>query len=472
MEIIHVSAECYPVAKAGGLGDVVGALPKYQNRIGHNAKVVMPMYRTKFLYDNTWELVHEGGTYLGNSWFRYAVIKEKTNKLDFDLYLIDINGLLDREKVYGYDDDTERFVSFQIACLDWMNSWMHQPDVVHCHDHHTGLIPFMMKYCIGFRDKLAGIPTVFTIHNGQYQGWMDWDKSSYIPWFDDWKKGMLDWAGAINPLASAVKCADRVTTVSPSYMEELMFDANGLEKLFEYERGKCFGILNGIDNDIWDPETDPMLLSNFGIDNVTEGKQTNKEEVCKEFNLDPQWPLFIFIGRLVGEKAAEILPDVIGQSVDHHEGRINFIVLGSGHKQIESELLRLETVIRSNFKCYIGYNETLAHRLYAAADFLLMPSLVEPCGLNQMYALRYGTVPMVRNTGGLRDTVIDIANIEGKGYGLIFNFATVWDVNSSIARAMGWYFDQPGILESARKKMMGIDNSWENSAKHYITIYQ
>jgi starch synthase len=472
MEIIHVSAECYPVAKAGGLGDVVGALPKYQNRIGHTAKVVMPMYRTKFLYDNTWELVHEGGTYLGNNWFRYAVIKEKTNKLDFDLYLIDINGLLDREKVYGYEDDTERFVSFQIAVLDWMNSWIHQPDVVHCHDHHSGLIPFMMKYCIGFREKLGSIRTVFTIHNAQYQGWMDWDKSNYIPWFDDWKSGMLDWGGSINPLACAVKCADKVTTVSPSYMEELMFDANGLENLFEYERGKCFGILNGIDNDIWDPENDPMLLSNFGIENVTEGKQANKAEICSEFNLDPQWPLFIFIGRLVGEKAAEILPDVIGQSVQMHEGRINFIILGSGHKHIESELLRLETVVRSNFKCYIGYNETLAHRLYAAADFLLMPSLVEPCGLNQMYALRYGTVPMVRNTGGLRDTVIDIANIDGEGYGLIFNFATSWDVNASISRAMGWYFEQPGILEGARKKMMAIDNSWENSAGHYISIYQ
>jgi Glycogen synthase len=159
MEIVHISAECYPVAKAGGLGDVVGALPKYQQQLGHLAKVVMPMYRSKYLYNHEWELVHESGTYLGNTWFRYAVIKEKTNELGFDLYLLDINGLLDREKVYGYDDDTERFTAFQIAVVHWLATWEHRPDVVHVHDHHTGLIPFMMKYCYAYQ-SLRSIKTV------------------------------------------------------------------------------------------------------------------------------------------------------------------------------------------------------------------------------------------------------------------------------------------------------------------------
>src|SRR6185436_4176009 len=162
MEIIHVAAECYPVAKVGGLGDVVGALPKYQAELGHVVKVVLPMYRTKFLYDNQWELVHEGGQTLGPHWFHYSVIKEKTNKLGFDLYLVDINNLLDREKVYGYDDDTERFLSFQIAFCDWLSKWQHKPDVVNVHDHPTGLIPFMIKFCFAFRAKLQNVPTVFT----------------------------------------------------------------------------------------------------------------------------------------------------------------------------------------------------------------------------------------------------------------------------------------------------------------------
>lgn len=470
MEIVHISAECYPVAKAGGLGDVVGALPKYQQKAGHVAKVVMPMYRTKFLYNNSWELVHEGGSTLGSWWFRYAVIKEKTNLLGFDLYLIDINGLLDREKVYGYDDDSERFTAFQIAVVDWLSKWEHRPDVVHCHDHHTGLVPFMMKYCYSF-NQLAGIRTVMTIHNGQYQGWMGWDKKNLLPAYDEWKSGLLDWANTINPLASGVKCADRVTTVSPSYMEELRREANGLEALFEYEKGKCTGILNGIDNEVWNPETDPMLTHHYSYKTVEKGKKANKNAICKDFDLDPNWPLFIFIGRLVGEKAAEILPQTIGESVELHEGRINFIVLGSGDPALEATLVQLESLIKDKFRCYIGYNETLAHRLYAGADFLLMPSRVEPCGLNQMYALRYGTVPIVRNTGGLRDTVIDIAAPDNAGYGLIFENPSAFDLSQSISRAMGWYFDEPAILHAARERMMQIDNSWDKSAERYTDIY-
>lgn len=180
MEIIHISAECYPVAKAGGLGDVVGALPKYQNKLGHTAKVIMPMYRTKFLYDNEWDVHFKGNTNLGNWFFDFTVIKERHNKLGFDLYLVDINGLLDREKVYGYDDDAQRFIAFQIAALAWLNAWQHKPDVVHCHDYHTGLVPFMMKYCYRY-ESLRSISTVVTIHNAEYQGWLGGIRATTCP---------------------------------------------------------------------------------------------------------------------------------------------------------------------------------------------------------------------------------------------------------------------------------------------------
>src|ERR1051325_9298593 len=176
MEILHVSAECYPVAKAGGLGDVVGALPKYQNNLGHTAKVVMPMYRTKFLLQNEWDVVHEDYQYLAGHQFKYAVIKERTNKLGFEVYLVDIHGLLDREKLYGYDDDTQRWIGFQTAACDWMTKWDHKPDIVHCHDHQAGFIPFLMKYSHSF-NQLSDIPTVFTIHNGEYQGQFAWSRS-------------------------------------------------------------------------------------------------------------------------------------------------------------------------------------------------------------------------------------------------------------------------------------------------------
>lgn len=468
MEIIHVSAECYPVAKAGGLGDVVGALPKYQAKLGHVTKVVMPMYRTKFLYDNNWVLVHEGGQSLGGKPFHYSVIKEPSNKLGFDLYLIDINGLLDREKIYGYDDDDERFTAFQIAVCDWLSKWQHRPDIIHVHDHHTGLIPFMLKYCFSF-NHLSDIPTILTIHNAQYQGWMGWDKSHYIPAYDRWKWGLMDWNNMINPLASAVKCSWKVNTVSWSYLDEIRQSANGLEALFEYEKGKCRGILNGIDTEVWNPETDEYLQKNYSVDTVEKGKRKNKKELCREFGLDQDKPLFVFIGRLVGEKAADILPEAISSAVYHNHGNCNFLVLGSGEKLVENELETVKHQLGGYVNTYIGYSEPLSHLIYAGADFLLMPSRVEPCGLNQMYALRYGTVPIVRNIGGLRDTVVDFG--DWQGFGIRFNQASVWDITYSIGRAVDLYYNKKEQFNWMRTYMMGIDHSWDSSAKLYIEMY-
>ena len=468
MEIIHVSAECYPVAKAGGLGDVVGALPKYQCQSGDIAKVIMPMYRTKFLYENDWTVDFKGHANLGNWYFDFTVIKEPTNKLGFDLFLIDINGLLDRQKIYGYDDDAERFTAFQIAVVTWISSWEHKPDVVHCHDHHTALIPFMMKHCYDFQ-HLATVPTVVTIHNGQYQGWMGWDKSLYIPRWDLWKRGMLDWAGNINPLASGVKCANKVTTVSWSYMDELRTSANGLEALFEYEKGKCVGILNGIDNDVWNPATDSYINHPYTVKTVTKGKAQNKQILCEQFGLDINKPLFVFIGRLVGEKAADILPDAIKTAIHQTQGNACFLILGSGDTSVEWALQQMTNDYKGIYNAYIGYNEQLSHLIYAGADFLLMPSRVEPCGLNQMYAMRYGTVPVVRSTGGLKDTVVDMGDPDG--FGIRFNNATIDDLAYSIGRGVSVYQDK-AHLEWMRKHMMQIDHSWEGTVDEYRRVYQ
>lgn len=468
MEILHVSAECYPVAKAGGLGDVVGALPKYINEAGHIAKVVMPMYRTKFLLDNDWEVVHKGGSYMGSWWFEFTVIKEKTNKLGFDLYLLDINGLLDREKVYGYGDDSDRFLAFQIAVLDWVAAWQHHPDVIHVHDYHTGLIPFMLKNCYQYK-QISNIPTVLTIHNAQYQGWMGWDYSSKLPAWDPWKWGDLDWQNTINPLASGVKCAWKVTTVSPSYLEELRREANGLEDLFEYEKGKCIGILNGIDVKVWDPSTDKYIKDHYSIKNLEAGKAKSKMKLCETFNLDFDKPLIVFIGRLVGEKGAELLPNAIGDSYYYIGRRMSFLMLGSGEPEVEHRLEAMKTMSLSDYNVYIGYNESLAHLMYAGADFLLMPSRVEPCGLNQMYSMRYGTVPMVRRTGGLIDTVKDFG--EAGGYGITYNHTAVGDITHGIWRAVELYHNKEKFDE-VRHTMMKLDFSWETSVQHYIDVYK
>jgi len=467
MEIIHFSAECYPVAKVGGLGDVVGALPKYQNKIGHTAKVVMPAYDNKFLNENEFEGVYDGWVEIGVNNYQVRILREKTNKLGFDLYLVHIPGLLNRPKVYGYDDDTERFLAFQIAALDWIHQWQHKPDVIHCHDYHTGLIPFMASNCPRFW-RLNNVVTAFTIHNAQYQGQFGWSKLHLIPVFDLRNSVKLEWDDAINPLGSAIKCAWKISTVSPSYMEEISYSANGLESLLQRERSKSHGILNGIDNDVWDPAGDPMLAKNFNIKTFEAGKKANKKTLCDVFNLDVNKPLFTFIGRLVGEKGADLLPQIFENVMRQSEGALNILVLGSGEKHVEEQLEQLKDNFKGIYNTYIGYNEQLSHQMYAGADFLLMPSRVEPCGLNQMYALRYGTIPIVRRIGGLKDTVIDIGD---GGFGFCHDQPTVGDVEHAIGRAYHFYQDTKA-MKQIRKHIMTLDHSWDKSAQDYINFYQ
>ncbi|ASZ12422.1 glycogen synthase [Chitinophaga pendula] len=468
MEILHVSAECYPIAKVGGLGDVVGALPKYQYQEGAIAKVVMPAYKTRYFETHEFDIVHQAGMWMGHDWYHFNIWKEQENTLGFDLYLVDIPGLLDKEGVYGHFNDTERFLAFQIAVLDWVNEWQHQPDVIHCHDHQTGLIPFLLSYGYKYQ-RLQSVASVITIHNAQYQGQFGWDKLYLLPGFDLWKSGMLDWNGAINPLAAAIKCAWKVTTVSPSYMEELYTAANGLESLLSAERGKAVGILNGIDSKIWDPGTDPMIPVHYSLKNFEQGKLENKLRLCETFGFNPQLPLISFIGRLVGEKGADLLPEIIGRSLYEQRHRLNFLVLGSGDQQTEWALQQTRYYNKEHFNVQIGYNEALSHQIYAGSDFLLMPSRVEPCGLNQLYALRYGTIPMVRSVGGLKDTVIDFGDEDGTG--IRFVHASVPDACHAVSRALELYQD-PEQLQGIRRYAMGLDHSWDVSAAQYLALYR
>ncbi|UQD56896.1 glycogen synthase [Flavobacterium sp. K5-23] len=466
MEIFHISAECYPVAKVGGLADVVGALPKYQNKAGHKVRVVIPCYDTKFRKENVFENVYSGNVLIGNFNYSFNVLKETTDKLGFELYLIDIPELFERKDVYGYTDDIERFLSFQIATLDWVLSRNKIPDVINCHDHHTGLIPFMMLYANKYQ-KLKETPSIITIHNGLYQGQFGFDKMNYLPEFDRSHTSILEWDNCINSLAVGIKCAWAVTTVSPNYLNEINYSANGLESLFNSVRYKSRGILNGIDIEVWNPKTDEMLAKNYSIKDLVKGKQANKEKLCSQFNLDPSKPLFSFIGRLFDEKGGDLLPKASEIALTDNKEAINILILGSGNPNIEKELTHLQSVYNGNFNVFIGYNEELAHLIYAGADFILMPSRVEPCGLNQMYSLRYGTIPIVRRTGGLKDTVIDFGD---DGNGICHDQASVEDICYSIQRAVNLYKDKTH-LNKIRKIGMSTDHSWERVCQEYLDVY-
>lgn len=462
MHIFHISAECYPIAKVGGLGDVVGALPKYQKQLGKTSSVIMPFYNNKFTQTHRFKKIFSGRFNLGRP-FGFDILTLEDNTLGYDLYLVHIPDLLYTDYVYS-SNDTHRFLGFQIATLDWLVQLKQQPDIVHCHDHHTGLIPFMMSHSYAYH-KLRTTPTVVTIHNGQYQGWFNHNQIHLIPPFDFAKAGLLDWKHLINPLASAIKCAWKVTTVSPNYMEELKYAANGLEDLLRYESGKCIGILNGIDDKVWDPATDDNLIQNYTIKTAVSGKKANKQWLCKEFNLDPKLPLFAFIGRLVGEKGADLLPEIFINSLVHKN--LSIIMLGSGDPSVEHQLDQLKYQYPDYYNNYIGYNERLAHIVYAAADFLVMPSRVEPCGLNQMYALRYGTVPIVNKVGGLKDTVQDF---DDEGFGILHDGATVHEGSFAIHRAINFYNDTDRFKKN-RNLIMKIDHSWDASAQAYIDLY-
>ena len=466
MEIFHISAECYPVAKVGGLADVVGALPKYQKKAGNEVRVVIPAYDTKFRHENEFEYVHWGHVKLGQFQFPFNVLKEKTDVLGFELYLIEIPDLFDRKAIYGFQDDIERFLAFQIATLDWIIGRSEVPDVINCHDHHTGLIPFMTQYCHKY-EKLRHTPSMITIHNALYQGQFGFDKLHYLPEFDWNKTTILEWDNGINSLAVAIKCAWAVTTVSPNYLNEINNSSNGLESLFAHVRYKSKGILNGIDTEVWNPATDVRIENKYTAKNFITGKQKNKEQLCALFDLDPKKPLFCFIGRLLEEKGGDLLPGAAAQALTENHKAVNILILGSGSSQIENQLNYLKDQHRGNYNAYIGYNEDLAHLIYAGADFLLMPSRVEPCGLNQMYSLRYGTIPVVRRTGGLQDTVIDFGD---NGNGICHDQATVGDICYSIVRGISLYNDKEN-LNKIRKKAMNIDHSWESACQEYLTLY-
>ncbi len=473
MKVLQISTECYPAAKSGGLGDVVGALPIYLNRAGISTSVIIPKYGTKWLNRQQYRQVFDGQVKLDQDYVWFAIQEVTSAKLGFPLYVVHIPGKFDRPGVYGdgegnwYGDEVERYLCFQQAVLKWVVDMHWKPEILHCHDHHTGLIPFMVKYCPEFQ-SLRNMPTVFTIHNGAYHGAFSWSNYRLLPAFEAGARGYLEWGNTISPLAAGIKNCWRLTTVSPGYLDELRYDSNGMEWLFTHELPKSQGIINGIDAELWNPATDALLAHRLEGDDMEGYKSKNRAVLLNRFRIIPDLPIVTFIGRLVREKGGDLIPDTV-RRVLYSGLRVGFVVLGTGDRETMDAINGLRHEFSGHFDASLEYNEALAHQLYAGSDFLFMPSRVEPCGLNQMYACRYGTVPIVRSIGGLKDTIIDIGDQGGRG--IRFQQFSVDDAATAIYRATKLFANEE-VFNNLRRRIMAVDFSWESSSKAYEQMYE
>lgn len=469
-KVLHISTECYPAAKAGGMADVVGALPIYQEATGWTPSVVTPRYTLPWYDQQRFRKVYSGSFLLEGRDHLFDVYKVAKDTLPFDYYCIDIPSRFDRNSIYlneqgyGFADEPERNVSFQRAVLQWLSESKTSFDLLHCHDHQVGFIPFLIRKAPEY-NALSKVPVFYTVHNGAYNSRYPWSRRDLLPEFDTKSSQYIDWDGQMDAVATAMRFADHVNTVSPTYMEEMKSSMPPLQFMQSHSPDKFSGILNGIDDNVWDPKTDSLLTHHLGR-SWEQFKKLNKEEVLEGLYHLEGIPLISFIGRFAYQKGGDLLVPAIEQILARF-GFVNFYILGSGDPYIEQRMKELKTKYKERVACYIGYNEALAHKIYAASDFIVMPSRFEPCGLNQMYAMRYGGLPIARKTGGLKDTVIDF---ESGGAGIAFDYDSVDDLVHAMSRALFLYRDTKHY-KKVRSQAVRIDHSWKRSAEAYSDIY-
>lgn len=468
MKILFASSEAVPFAKSGGLADVAGALPKALRKRFIGCRVIMPLYKSisdelrqnmRFLCSITVPVAWRN-QYCG-------IFEAKADGVIY--YLIDNEYYFKRDSLYGYYDDAERFTFFSRAVLEAIPHIQYVPDIIHCNDWQTAMVPVFLKemYC---KDPLyENIKTVFTVHNIQYQGKYGGEIYGDVLGLPEGRESILLYDGCINLMKGAVQCSDKITTVSPTYSQEILdpYYSYGLDSILKQFTYKLTGIVNGIDTEVYDPSTDKKIFTNYSFDNM-QGKSDNKLELQRQFGLPQKKdvPVIGMVSRLVEHKGLDLVKCVFDELVSEN---VQFCIIGSGDKEFEEFFDSAAKRFPDKVGVYIGFNNGLAHQVYAGADMFLMPSKSEPCGLSQLIALRYGTVPVVRETGGLNDTVKDSGNGEGNGF--TFKNYNAHDMKNTVLRALKGYTESAGwnILV---KRAMECDNSWTSSAKKYIGIYR
>ena len=467
MNIVYCAGEVHPYLKTGGLADVMGALPGAVKGPGDELAVIMPLYGqipekyTAAMDYMGYDYIHMGGAdmYMG-----VMHLKEK----GVDYYFIDDRDMFFRDKVYGEDDDGYRFAFFSKACVRLMAYLDMAPDVVHANDWHTGLVPLYVRDFAKGDARFSKTATIFTIHNVNYQGVFDEAVFSYA----DLSRGYFTEDGVkyydgVNFMKAGIQFADVVTTVSKTYARELEDPAYGLDMagLIRRHKDKMAGIQNGIDTEEYDPTTDPLIVKNYDGENL-EQKAENKKALKEEYGLAKgDRPLFTIVSRLVDIKGMDLVLDAAQELLKKD---LDLLVVGTGDARIE-EAFRALARAHDNCAVNIAFDSAASHRIYAGGDFFLMPSLTEPCGLAQMIAMTYGNLPIVRETGGLADTVIPFDET-GRGGGYTFKRAEAWDLLNAVDRALADYHRPIDALH--RKNAMAQDFSWKKSAAAYREIYQ
>ncbi len=475
MKILFVSAEVAPYAKSGGLADVAGSLPKALASKGHDVRIVMPRYKEisqsmKHVVDFPIEI---------NSIKRTCIVREtylsfqtSEDEKALPVYFIDSYHYFDRSGMYCHYDDADRFAFFSRAVLKMLHKINFQPDVIHLNDWQTGPIAFLLNE--KYKDKCfyKNISTVFTVHNAQYQGVYPRSILSNLQISDKYfTPDKLEFYGNFNFMKAGIVYSDIVNTVSETYAKEILTEeyGEGLQGVFQSRENDLYGIVNGIDNITFNPKFDNLIFKNYNFDSI-QIKKENKVALQKKVGLPcTNAPVIGLIHRLVGQKGLDLVDEVTKELLGMD---IQLIVLGLGDPYYEEMFKDIQLRYPQKAVAFIEFNEELAHKIYAGADMFLMPSAFEPCGLGQLISLNYGTIPIVRETGGLVDTIQNFEVETKKGNGFTFKEYSSEDFLEAVKRAVNIYYEMPSDWDGLVNSAMNYDFSWDKQADKYIDLYK
>lgn len=469
MNVLFASSEVFPFSKTGGLADIASFLPKALNKIGHNVITVTPYYPSIAKYHN--DLVYLGTKtiYFGldNTKVNYYELSDGDNKIIF----VQNQHYFERDFFYGYDDDDIRFMVFSYAVLELVDILKDIPQIIHVNDWQSAPIPFLLDRHYRYREKYQYIHTLLTIHNLQYQGSFGLNSSRLFNVEFDYTYVHFN---SVNYLKTGIETASKINTVSPNYRNEIMTEQFGftLDGALRKRESDLSGILNGIDLEVFNPETDSSISKNYTSRNLKLGKFANKEQLMKNFDIKvtKAQPLISYIGRLAVQKGINLMKEVLEDVINNSNAV--FMFLGSGNEEYQNYFQYLRDKYPNKVAYYQGYNEDLAHQVYAASDIFLMPSEFEPCGLGQMISMRYGTIPIVTEVGGLKDTIIPYNKYTNSGTGFSFYNQNKDVFKDKIFEAINLFNNEPRKWSELIRRSLNEDFGLERMAKEYSNLYK